>query len=524
MFLLSVLPAFVALFIRAAVPESPAFDARRRSSKRAGLWETIQANWGLVALFGRADDGVQPVQPRHAGPLPDLPAEAAQFRSRDGELDHHRRQSRRDRRRPVFGFVSEKIGRVNAITIAALIALPALPLWAFSTTPVMLAVGAFVMQIAVQGAWGVIPAHLNELSPGAVRATLPAFVYQAGNFLASYNGPFQAKLAEANGGELRLCAGAGRRRRRGRADRRHPLQPGKARRDAARALTAARLGDASSPSATGVFSFATTARRLTWPVLKRVQERVVVLERHAAVGIAVRAEHVGVREQARASEDVAVADRREAQRRHAVEQLLARPQFIEVRRRRAAHAFVDVTGIVEPIAEARVRLQPRSVGQIDRARRDVVDGGPLVVPRRRRRAGEDRKSGRAIRRGASRAAFRRRIGDGGAGRTPRREQSLENVAIVGRRRSGRGRFGDPRRAAVGLGGGVSDANSAGRAGGSGAASSIRATSRLGGNGKSGGAGIGAAAAGRAASRLASAADSAPGAPGRASGKRSTSPP
>jgi SHS family lactate transporter-like MFS transporter len=110
-----------------------------------------------------------------------------------------------------FGFISEKIGRVNAITIAALIALPALPLWAFSTTPVMLAAGAFVMQIAVQGAWGVVPAHLNELSPGAVRATLPAFVYQAGNFLASYNGPFQAKLAEANGGDyayaLALVAG-----------------------------------------------------------------------------------------------------------------------------------------------------------------------------------------------------------------------------------------------------------------------------------------------------------------------------
>jgi SHS family lactate transporter-like MFS transporter len=75
----------------------------------------------------------------------------------------------------------------------------------------MLAAGAFVMQIAVQGAWGVVPAHLNELSPGAVRATLPAFVYQAGNFLASYNGPFQAKLAEANGGNyayaLALVAG-----------------------------------------------------------------------------------------------------------------------------------------------------------------------------------------------------------------------------------------------------------------------------------------------------------------------------
>jgi len=63
----------------------------------------------------------------------------------------------------------------------------------------------------VQGAWGVIPAHLNELSPGPVRATLPGFVYQIGNFLASYNGPFQAKIAEASGGNysfaLALVAG-----------------------------------------------------------------------------------------------------------------------------------------------------------------------------------------------------------------------------------------------------------------------------------------------------------------------------
>ena len=100
----------------------------------------------------------------------------------------------------------------------------------------MLAVGAFIMQIAVQGAWGVVPAHLNELSPGAVRATLPAFVYQAGNFLASYNGPFQAKLAEDQRRQLRLCAGVGGGRRRRRARRRRPLQPGAARSDADGAL------------------------------------------------------------------------------------------------------------------------------------------------------------------------------------------------------------------------------------------------------------------------------------------------
>ena len=100
---------------------------------------------------------------------------------------------------------------LNGLVSGLLIALPAIPLWAFSSTPVLLALGAFVMQVSVQGAWGVIPAHLNELSPGPVRATLPAFVYQAGNFLASYNGPFQAKLAESPGNSygyaLALVAG-----------------------------------------------------------------------------------------------------------------------------------------------------------------------------------------------------------------------------------------------------------------------------------------------------------------------------
>ena len=82
---------------------------------------------------------------------------------------------------------------------ACAIALPSIPLWAHSTTPFMLAIGAFVMQVAVQGAWGVVPAHLNELSPGPVRATLPGFIYQAGNLAASYGGPYQAGIAEATG-------------------------------------------------------------------------------------------------------------------------------------------------------------------------------------------------------------------------------------------------------------------------------------------------------------------------------------
>ncbi|MCL2761223.1 MAG: MFS transporter, partial [Desulfuromonadales bacterium] len=98
-----------------------------------------------------------------------------------------------------FGKLSEHIGRRYAICIAALITLPVLPLWAFTSTPLLLAVGAFLIQVSGQGAWGVIPVHLNEISPDAIRATFPGLVYQLGNLFAAYNGPLQTKWAEAHG-------------------------------------------------------------------------------------------------------------------------------------------------------------------------------------------------------------------------------------------------------------------------------------------------------------------------------------
>jgi SHS family lactate transporter-like MFS transporter len=96
----------------------------------------------------------------------------------------------------VFGTWSERMGRRRAIVIAALLAIPMIPLWAFSHTFPLLALGGFLMQFMVQGAWGVIPAHLNELSPPAVRGTLPGFAYQLGNLLSSRNSVIQAKLVE----------------------------------------------------------------------------------------------------------------------------------------------------------------------------------------------------------------------------------------------------------------------------------------------------------------------------------------
>jgi SHS family lactate transporter-like MFS transporter len=99
-----------------------------------------------------------------------------------------------------FGTLSERIGRKKAIILAALLALPAIPLYALAHSVAALASGAFVMQFMVQGAWGVIPAWLTELSPGPVRATFPGLAYQLGNFIASWNVVIQTKAAEHFGG------------------------------------------------------------------------------------------------------------------------------------------------------------------------------------------------------------------------------------------------------------------------------------------------------------------------------------
>jgi MFS transporter, SHS family, lactate transporter len=70
---------------------------------------------------------------------------------------------------------------------------------------VMLGIGAFLMQVAVQGAWGIVPVHLNELSPGLVRGMFPGFAYQLGNLIASRNGPLQGWIAAQHGGNYGLA-------------------------------------------------------------------------------------------------------------------------------------------------------------------------------------------------------------------------------------------------------------------------------------------------------------------------------
>lgn len=95
----------------------------------------------------------------------------------------------------VFGVLSQRIGRQYAIAVAAALTIPLLPLWTLPHSIFWLGVGAVCIQFCIQGAWGVVPAYLSELSPASVRATFPGLAYQCGNLIAASNALVQTRLA-----------------------------------------------------------------------------------------------------------------------------------------------------------------------------------------------------------------------------------------------------------------------------------------------------------------------------------------
>jgi SHS family lactate transporter-like MFS transporter len=204
MFFVGVAPALLVLYVRASVPESPAWKAMEQRA-RPGLLATLRQNIGLslyaivlMTAFNFFSHGTQDLYPtflreqHHFAPgTVTAIAITLNIGAIVGGL--------------FFGTLSERIGRRRAICIAALIALPVLPLWAFSSGAIALAAGAFLMQISVQGAWGVIPVHLNEISPDEIRATFPGLVYQLGNLIASVNATMQAEFAVAHGNNYGLA-------------------------------------------------------------------------------------------------------------------------------------------------------------------------------------------------------------------------------------------------------------------------------------------------------------------------------
>ncbi len=103
------------------------------------------------------------------------------------------------------GSLSQRWGRRRASVVTALIAVPVAFLWAFAPSAALLGLGAILMQFTVQGAWGVVPAHLNEISPRDARGTFPGTVYQLGNLIASVNAVLQTTIAERTGGNYALA-------------------------------------------------------------------------------------------------------------------------------------------------------------------------------------------------------------------------------------------------------------------------------------------------------------------------------
>jgi MFS transporter, SHS family, lactate transporter len=199
MFMVGAAPALLVLYIRSKVPESAAWTATRAAPVTKSLWNALSGHWllalyaiALMTCFNFFSHGTQDLYPHFlevqrgfSTGTRSIIAIVYNIGAICGGI--------------TFGTLSSRIGRRKAIAIAAGLSLLIMPFWAYSLTPVALAVAAFVMQFMVQGAWGVVPVHLNELSPEGIRATFPGFVYQLGNLLASYNATLQTTIAENHG-------------------------------------------------------------------------------------------------------------------------------------------------------------------------------------------------------------------------------------------------------------------------------------------------------------------------------------
>ena len=217
MFAVGVLPALLVLYIRIQVKESPAWEESRRASAATsaapgrGVIRVLVRHWPLVLFatlmmtgFNFLSHGTQDVYPtflkvqHHFGDgLVSTLAIVMNLGAIMGGVFFIVV--------PVMGALSDRIGRRRAIALAAVLVLPMIPLWAFSTTPLLLGLGGFLIQIAVQGAWGVVPIHLNELAPATARSTFPGFTYQLGNLIASSNAVLQGAIAKAHGDDYGLA-------------------------------------------------------------------------------------------------------------------------------------------------------------------------------------------------------------------------------------------------------------------------------------------------------------------------------
>ncbi len=183
LFFIGGLPALLAIFVRMRVKESEVWERTRHHDFKS-LFRTIGSCWKLflfltllMAFMNAASHGTQDMYPtflqRDWGMTPRMRG-AINAISAIGAIVGG----------VTFGYLSDRIGRRKSIVLALVLAICAIPLWAFAPTLGLLVAGAFLMQFMVQGAWGVIPVHINELAPDSVRGFLPGFAYQCGVLIA----------------------------------------------------------------------------------------------------------------------------------------------------------------------------------------------------------------------------------------------------------------------------------------------------------------------------------------------------
>jgi SHS family lactate transporter-like MFS transporter len=205
MFWVGGIPALLALYIRTKVPESKAWEQHRLlktldapriawKNKRLVLYMV-----GLMFLMNCLSHGTQDLYPdflkeaHHVAH--NMVAYIAMFYNVGAVTGA-----------VIFGLLSERIGRRYSMLSALALALLVIPAWAFGGTLPVLAMGAFVLQMGVQGSWGIIPVHLNELSPDSVRGLLPGFTYQIGILLAASTPQVEFALRDRLGYAWALAA------------------------------------------------------------------------------------------------------------------------------------------------------------------------------------------------------------------------------------------------------------------------------------------------------------------------------
>jgi len=195
LFFLGGLPALLAIFVRLRVKESAVWESTKHHDWRhlgaaiVGQWKLFLYLTLLMMGMNFASHGTQDMYPtflQRAWHLQPAPRAILSAISMVGAIIGG----------VVFGFVSDRVGRRRTMLIALAGAIAVVPLWAYAPRITLLALGGFLIQFMVQGAWGVIPAHLSELSPDSVRGFLPGFSYQCGVLLAGSVAWMEARLAQ----------------------------------------------------------------------------------------------------------------------------------------------------------------------------------------------------------------------------------------------------------------------------------------------------------------------------------------